>query len=203
MRGAGAVEFVGKHELGVQWTAAEHERLRVAVPNASSENLGRQQVTGELDTAERKPRRTGQRLRERRLAHTRDVLDEEMPLLQATRTNTTQWRPRLPSRMEAMASRKAAIRSGARRRRTGRFKFHGCLAREVASTDARRSPIGHITRHAPPRVTERHPLFRTRTGEADSACTAGGRPCEPSIECVIIREMPDAGEAMRCREGAS
>ena len=77
--GRGAVDLVGEHELREYRAMMECKALGVRLIDGHAENVGRQQVAGELDTLELKPQGLRQHLRQRGLAHARQVLDQQVP----------------------------------------------------------------------------------------------------------------------------
>ena len=78
--GGGAVDLVGEHDVGEHRTRPELELVRGAVPHRHAGDVRREEVGGELDALAGAADRPGDRLRQRRLADARDVLDEEVPL---------------------------------------------------------------------------------------------------------------------------
>ena len=75
---AGAVDFVGQQQPREHRAGTEFEFLRRAVEHRYTEDVGRQQVAGELHTLPGQPQHLRQGVRERGLAHTRNVLDEQV-----------------------------------------------------------------------------------------------------------------------------
>ena len=74
------VDLVGQHHVGEDAAGPELERFGGPVPHRHAEHVGRQEVGRELDAVPGAGDRAGDRLRERRLADARDVLDEEVTL---------------------------------------------------------------------------------------------------------------------------
>ena len=75
-----AVDLVGDHHVGEQRPRSELERPGRAVPHAHTHDVAGQQVGGELDAPEGPVDRAGEGLGKGGLAHSGDVLDEEMAL---------------------------------------------------------------------------------------------------------------------------
>ena len=76
--GRGTVDLVGQHQLakigpGWKWNCPS-----VAVEDRDAEDVGRQQVAGELDALEVQPERCGQGMRQRGLADAGHVLDQQV-----------------------------------------------------------------------------------------------------------------------------
>ena len=68
----------------------EAERLRDGVEHRDAEHVGGQQVARELDPRVLEPEDRGQRLRQRRLADARDVLDQQVPAREQARERQPQ-----------------------------------------------------------------------------------------------------------------
>jgi hypothetical protein len=74
----GPVHLVGQHHLGEQRAGDEPELPGRLVEDAGAEQVGRQQVRGELDPAERAVDAPGQGLGQERLAHPGDVFQQQV-----------------------------------------------------------------------------------------------------------------------------
>jgi hypothetical protein len=73
-----AIDFVGEHHIGENGAGAKLELARFRIVNADAEDVAGQQIGSELDALERAMKRFRQRLRERSLAHTGNIFDEQM-----------------------------------------------------------------------------------------------------------------------------
>jgi hypothetical protein len=62
----------------------ELEALLTPIEDGIAKNIGRQKVTGKLDTLKGESERPGQCLRERCLANTRNILDQKMTTREQT-----------------------------------------------------------------------------------------------------------------------
>jgi hypothetical protein len=78
--GARAVDLVSEHDVREDGTRLELEVPTLLVEDVHAGHVGRQQVGGELDPAERAVDRSSDRLGEHRLADARDILDQDVPL---------------------------------------------------------------------------------------------------------------------------
>ncbi len=78
--GRGPVDLVAEHEVGEHGPGPELEGAGAPVPHGAADDVGGEQVGGELDAAPRAVERGGQRLGQARLAHAGHVLDEEVAL---------------------------------------------------------------------------------------------------------------------------
>src|SRR5260370_19161469 len=78
--GAGAVDLVGEENLGKHRTWPEVEVVFLLVEGAHAGHIGREKIGCELDATESAVERAGQGFCEHRLADTRHVLDEKVPL---------------------------------------------------------------------------------------------------------------------------
>ena len=76
----GPVDLVGEHDVGEQRARLEPELLGGPLVDADADEVGRQQVGGELDPLPGAVDRRRQRLGQARLAHAGHVLDEEVAL---------------------------------------------------------------------------------------------------------------------------
>ena len=76
--GAGPVDLVGQDDVGEQRARPELKGPGLGVEDVDPEDVGGEQVAGELDPLERAAKRAGQSLGERGLPHPRDILDEEV-----------------------------------------------------------------------------------------------------------------------------
>jgi hypothetical protein len=74
-----AVDLVRHHELGEHGAAMELEASAPAVVDGDPDDVGRQEVARELDALVREAEHARERVRERRLADARNVLDQEVP----------------------------------------------------------------------------------------------------------------------------
>ncbi len=73
-----AVDFVGHDDVRENRPRLELEFLRRGIVDAHADHVARQQIGGELNALERALKRIRQRLRQRRLAHARHVLDQQV-----------------------------------------------------------------------------------------------------------------------------
>ena len=78
MLGAGAVDFVGQQQLREHRALAELELLRGAVEDRNAEDVGRQQVAGELHALPVEAQHPRQRMRQRGLADAGHVFDQQV-----------------------------------------------------------------------------------------------------------------------------
>ena len=111
-----AVDLVGEHDRVEDRSRVEAERLRALVEDRHAEHVGRQQVARELDARVLEAERRRERLRERRLADARNVLDQQVAAGE-------QAGEREPQRL-VLADDDAARAAAGRRRagaRSGRF----------------------------------------------------------------------------------
>jgi len=74
----GAIDFVGHHDLGEHRSRMERELCAVALVDRYAEDVGWQQVAGELDALEGQAERAGEGMRQRRFAHPRQVLHQKV-----------------------------------------------------------------------------------------------------------------------------
>jgi hypothetical protein len=75
----GAIDLVGENDLGEDRAGVKLERSAVPVENRNAEDIGRQKIAGELDALEIKPEGFRQRMGQRRLADSRQILDQQVP----------------------------------------------------------------------------------------------------------------------------
>src|SRR5581483_4801330 len=80
----GAIDLVRQQELGEDRPLAEVKLLRGPVEDGHADDVGRQQVAGELHTMPGQAQHMSQRVGASGLSHTRDVLDEQVPPRQQT-----------------------------------------------------------------------------------------------------------------------
>ena len=78
--GRGAVDLVGEDHLGEQRAGLKFETAVIAVEDRGADDVGRQQVAGELDAPERQAEDRRQAAREQRLADAGNVLDQQVPV---------------------------------------------------------------------------------------------------------------------------
>src|SRR5205823_13765030 len=78
----GPVDLVGEEDVREDRTGDELELLLLLLVNRDADDVGRQQVAGELDALERQRQRARQRVRQRGLADAGDVFEEDVPLRQ-------------------------------------------------------------------------------------------------------------------------
>ena len=90
--GRGAVDLVGEHQLREDRTRMERKAVRLGLVDRDAQNIGRQQVAGELDALEVEPEDLRQRVRERGLADAGEVLDEQVPAREQAGERQTQLR---------------------------------------------------------------------------------------------------------------
>ena len=76
--GTGAIDLVGEHDLREHGSWPELEVVDLLVECAHAGHVGRQQVRCELDAAEGAVKRSGEGLRQHRLADAGHVLDEQV-----------------------------------------------------------------------------------------------------------------------------
>ena len=76
--GGGAVDLVGQHDVGEHRPGPELELGRLLVEDVHAGDVAGQQVRRELDAREAAVDRSGERLREERLADTGVVLDDDV-----------------------------------------------------------------------------------------------------------------------------
>ncbi len=75
---AGAIDLIGQQQLREHRPGAELELLVAAVEDGDAEDVGRQQVAGELHALPGKAQHLRQRMGQRGLAHARHVLDQQV-----------------------------------------------------------------------------------------------------------------------------
>ncbi len=80
--GRRAVHFVRQQHLREDRPGMKNKLPRGRIENGVAQNVRGQQIAGELDAAEFEPENLGQRMRQRRLAHAGNVLDQQMPARQ-------------------------------------------------------------------------------------------------------------------------
>jgi len=78
----GAVDFVGQDDVGKQGARHELKRLFLAIEHGNADDIGGQQVTGELNPLEGAIQRAREAMGQRGLPDTGDVLDQEMAACQ-------------------------------------------------------------------------------------------------------------------------
>ncbi len=74
----GTVDLVGEDQLGEHRPWMKAERARLAIEHGHAQDVGWQQVAGELDALELQPGEPREDMRERGLAHARNVLDQQV-----------------------------------------------------------------------------------------------------------------------------
>ena len=74
----GAIDLVGQQHLGEHRPRMEGEAGGVAVVDRHADDVGRQKIRGELDALQAEPEAGRERVRERRLAHAGQVLDQQV-----------------------------------------------------------------------------------------------------------------------------
>src|SRR5215211_6847427 len=77
--GAGPVDLIGEDHVGEDGPGPELEISLSLVVDVESRNVGRKKIGGELYPAKLGPQRTGERLGQKRLAHTGDILYKDVP----------------------------------------------------------------------------------------------------------------------------
>src|SRR6202034_265138 len=92
----GAVHLVGEQQLREDWAVAEIKALAGAIEHRDADDVGGQQVAGELHALPGEPEHVGEGVRERRLADTRHVLDQQV----AARQQAGEAQPDLPGLAE-------------------------------------------------------------------------------------------------------
>ena len=78
--GRRAVDLVDEHDVGEDRARPELEAVLAPVEDVHADDVGGQEVRGALHARELEIERPGERAGERRLAHAREVLDEDVPL---------------------------------------------------------------------------------------------------------------------------
>ncbi len=78
----GAVDLVGEYHLREHRAGMEFEGRALAIEHRYPEYVCGQQIAGELDALEIEAQGFGQRMRERCLAYSRQVFDQQMPACQ-------------------------------------------------------------------------------------------------------------------------
>jgi len=73
-----AVDFIDQHDLREQRTGVENKALLLAIVNRIANDVRRQQIAGELNPPEVESQRACERMRQRRLADTRKILDQQV-----------------------------------------------------------------------------------------------------------------------------
>src|SRR5690606_15903913 len=76
--GRRAIDFVGEHELREHGSLVKAERVRLAIEHRHADDVGGQEVARELNALVGHAERFGKRVRKRRFADARNVLDEEV-----------------------------------------------------------------------------------------------------------------------------
>ena len=74
-----AVDFVSQHHIGEYRAGVEIEATGIAVVDRNAEDVGRQQVAGELDALEAQSECGCNRMRQRGFPDAGQVLDQQMP----------------------------------------------------------------------------------------------------------------------------
>ncbi len=72
------VQFIDQQQLREHRAGMEAETAIAAVEHRDADDVGRQQVAGALDAVEIQPQGLGQGVRQRGLAHARNILDQQM-----------------------------------------------------------------------------------------------------------------------------
>ena len=76
--GRGAVDLVGQHQLGEERARLEHELPAALIEDRDARDVPRQEVARELDAREGQVEGARQGVRQRRLSHPGNVLQQEM-----------------------------------------------------------------------------------------------------------------------------
>jgi len=82
--GRRAIHFIGQEHLRKDWAPVKDKLPRGRIENGITQDIGGQQVARELHASEFEAKNPGQRVRQRRLAHAGDVLDQQMSARQQT-----------------------------------------------------------------------------------------------------------------------
>src|SRR5205823_7522020 len=83
--GSGAIDFVDQYDLRKERATMKNEPLLIAIENGIAENVGREEIACELDALKGETKRTGERLRECRLANAGNVFNKQMTAGKQTR----------------------------------------------------------------------------------------------------------------------
>ena len=78
------IDFVNQHDLGKKRPAMKNEALLFPIENRVADNIGREQIAGELNAPKLQPQRSRHGVRKCRLAYSRNVLDQQMSARQET-----------------------------------------------------------------------------------------------------------------------
>jgi hypothetical protein len=84
------VDLVDDHDVGEDRARAELEAILALVEDVDPDHVGRQQVRRALHARELQVEGARDRARERRLAHAREILDEDVPLGRHTHQHQVQ-----------------------------------------------------------------------------------------------------------------
>ena len=76
--GRRAIHLVGQNQLGEYGAWLKFELAAVPAEHGNADDIGRQQVAGELDATEAEAEHAGQGLRQHRLAESRQVFDQQV-----------------------------------------------------------------------------------------------------------------------------
>jgi hypothetical protein len=76
--GRRAVDLVREHQLGEDRSGVKLESASLAVVDRYADDIGRQQVTGELDALEAQTQGSGERVRQHGFAYAGNVFDQQV-----------------------------------------------------------------------------------------------------------------------------
>ncbi len=79
-----AIDLIGEDELGEERAGMKLKHLLGRMKDRHPDDVGRQQIAGELDALVIEPEHARQGLGQGRLAHARKILDEQMSARQQT-----------------------------------------------------------------------------------------------------------------------
>ena len=80
----GAIYLVDQHDLREERAAMKHEALLASIEDGIAENISRQQITRKLDALKGERELARQRLRQRCLAHARNIFNQEVAACEQT-----------------------------------------------------------------------------------------------------------------------
>ena len=78
----GTVDLIGQHDVGKNRAGMKLEATAVAIVDGNAKDVGRQEVTGKLNTLIVQTECRGERMRQGGLTHTGQILDQQVPASQ-------------------------------------------------------------------------------------------------------------------------
>ncbi|PQM46867.1 hypothetical protein C1Y40_02955 [Mycobacterium talmoniae] len=136
----GPVDFVGEQQVGEDRSAPELETARLHVVDGRPQQVGGQQIRGELHPGEAEPQRRGEGPRDQGFAEPGQVLDQHVAARQHRDQDQAQRGPFADHDAFDLVEHRLAVRGG-RRRRLRHTPGHACSnRRRISSSTARPGP---------------------------------------------------------------